>query len=439
MVVGAGFAGLHAARLLEAEGMRIVVLEADGRVGGRVLTLEELPGAPNAGGSQVGASYGRMRATAADLGVSIKPDAPVRPASALFVAGKLIPESAWTSAVENPFRGALRSLLPAGALTRLASQDNPIEDPATWRTLGGSRHDVSASTWLSERGVDDAARELIDVGLNANSLDNYSMVNLFRTLALFKVDGRLGAVGNVEGGSQKLAEAMAASLRSPLRLASQVRALATTERGVEATLLSGERVHAAFAIAALPAPALHRIALEAPIPPLQKVGIANLPYTQIAHLYLEPETPFWEWDGLPPDMWTDTPLERIFSVRDRATGANTGTFLAWINGAGAGWLRGQSDAAIEKMAQQTLNRVRPASGGRVRLRKIVRWTSDNALAGGAYHHWAPGQIGRWAEAINRPAGRIHFAGEHLAVAHTGMEAAFESGEAAALQVLAAAR
>lgn len=60
-VIGAGLAGLHAARACEAAGLKVVVIEAERRIGGRLHTLHDLPGAPEAGGIQVGAGYTRCR------------------------------------------------------------------------------------------------------------------------------------------------------------------------------------------------------------------------------------------------------------------------------------------------------------------------------------------------------------------------------------------
>jgi hypothetical protein len=51
-------------------------------------------------------------------------------------------------------------------------------------------------------------------------------------------------------------------------------------------------------------------------------------------------------------------------------------------------------------------------------------------------HWAPSQIGRWAGKMGTPAGCLFFPGEHLALVHTGMEAAFESAETTSLDLMA---
>ena len=43
---------------------------------------------------------------------------------------------------------------------------------------------------------------------------------------------------------------------------------------------------------------------------------------------------------------------------------------------------------------------------------------------------------RGLPALKEPAGRLHFCGEHTAVSNRGMEGAMESGERAALEVMA---
>ena len=60
IVIGAGLAGLHAARLLEEAGVEVLVIEADERVGGRVRTLLDVPERPESGGSEVGSYYARV-------------------------------------------------------------------------------------------------------------------------------------------------------------------------------------------------------------------------------------------------------------------------------------------------------------------------------------------------------------------------------------------
>jgi monoamine oxidase len=417
---------MHAARLAQDYGFKVIVLEASDRAGGRILTLDDVPGAPNAGGSQIGAGYGRMRNTAGLLDIDIA-DEPGEPRDlALSIGGTLIKPQDWAASPANPFPAALKAATPASILFRAAAAANPLKTNEDWRGPAAAAADISAAAFLRRQGLDAKSLALADIGLNANALDSYSMLNLWRTLVLFREDAALGKSGGVKGGTQRLTDAMAASL-TDLRLKSRVTGLSASNAAVTVTLESGKTLSAPFAICTLPFAVLRSLKIEGG-PPAQRSAIAAMPYTQIAHIYFEPANRFWEKDGLPPDTWTDGPLERVFAVRDRETGQPNGVMLSWLNGTGAAWIKGKADADLAEPVSQALARARPAAAGPVKILKTVRWTDENPTAGGAYMHFAPGQIAAWQESLAQPMGRLHFAGEHLSRIHTGMEGAFESAE-----------
>lgn len=434
IVAGAGLSGLFAAMQLADAGMKVIVLESSDRIGGRLWTLDDLPGRPEAGGAQVGQTYARIRYAAQQVGVRIIEDPPpVREDRLLVIGDRRALQSQWAASPLNPLPESFRATPPDAALFAAAGADNPFATPEAWR---GASEDIPASSYLEGKGFNEEARRLVNVALNANDLSTYSMINVWRTLQLYAGDAAMGRPGDVEGGSQRLPEAMAARLGEAIRTGLRVDEVSSDRNGV-ALRTSSATWNADFCILALPFPALAKLAIDPSPTAAQGAAIKSLPYTQIIQLHVEAETRFWERDGDPPAMWTDGPLERIFTTKDRTTKEIVG-FNCWINGETARELGSVDEVALDAMAQEEFLRLRPASEGKVRLRKAVRWSSGASYAGGAYMHWAPGQVAAWATAMGAPIGRIHFAGEHLSLLHTGMEGAMESGQRAAMAVIEAA-
>lgn len=426
IIIGAGLSGLHAARILAAEGADVIILEASDRIGGRLWTLDELGPQREAGGEQVGQTYARIRSTAESLGIGLSPyPEGMRGPRTLVIDETVMAEADWAASPLNPFPKPLRALAPDRLLFALAARANPFNDPQDWREAG-DEIDVSADAWLAGRGLGQESRALVDVSLNANRLETYSMVNLWRSLQIFTEDAALGPSEYIVGGSQRLPEAMAASLGEAVRLETPVRAIAETDDGELEVVTGAGTLRAGHVIAAIPFPALSRIDLGGlALAPETRAALTSLPYTQIQQIHMALESPDSP-DGLPLAMMTNGPLERVFPARD--TGGEIVGLTAWINGTGVDPDR--SDADWIALAEEWLHTQR---GIIARGRRVVRWDRE-MWAGGAYMHWAPGQVEKWAGKMGAPAGRLHFAGEHLSHLHTGMEGAMESGEAAALAV-----
>ncbi len=426
-VIGAGLAGLAAAWRLQQAGYEVVVLEASDRFGGRTYTGRDLPDRPEYGAVQVGGGYQRMHATAQRLGVEIAPYPHRFPAPVYYVNGTNMTAEQWSGLQASREPTDFRATPPSRLLYSLLSK-NPLDSELAWSQSPAS--DRSLLAVLKEQGATDEALRLIEVNANNNGLATVSALAEFRSGYLRTLD-RTSEV--VTAGSDTLATAMAAKLVTPVARNQAVEQINVSRDYVDLVTASGGRWRAKQVIAAIPPAALRRIQIEAPFAPGTADAINGFEFTAVSQLYIDAE-PFWEDDGLSPYMWTDGPLERLFP-RISPAGEIVG-FKVWLNGQGALTMDARSDRAVADIVERELVKMRPASAGRFSFNKRISWT-DNPLAGGAYPEWLAGKVSTYAEAVRQPAGRLRLAGDYTSRVMTGMEGAFEGGELAASEVIAA--
>ena len=432
-IIGAGLAGLEAARQCEAAGLSVIVIEASQRIGGRLHTLDDLPGAPEAGGIQVGAGYLRLHRIAGELSVGLADSAGAgaglvdAPGNLYHVNGTTAPPQLWPASPGNRLDGAERAIEPAALLRHYARAFTPLDSVESWLDASPAA-DISVEAALRAAGASEEALRLIAANFNGNTLAGMSQLHLARTTAIYR--SQPGPISTIAGGSQRLPEAMARSLKGDVRLGAAVRGIREATDGV--TLHLGETVlHARHVICTIPFAALRHIPLETGLTAPFARMIAELPYTRASFAYLSASEPFWQGDALPGTLWTDDPLlGRVFVLGD-----DPPMLKLWTNGAGADLLDRLPRAHAEREIIARIEAIRPSSRGKLRVERFHSWQA-NPYACGIYHHIGTGMARDLATATARTGARLHFAGEHLARGSSGMEAALESGERAALAIIA---
>jgi len=433
IIIGAGLAGLYAAHRLEGAGLKCLILEGESRIGGRLHTLRDLPGSPEAGGIQVGRAYKLLRAIADDLKVPIVDSGgagagAVEARSALFhVHGQTVSAADWPTSRANQLSNDERASLPlalamrhAGALPRLAS-------PEDWLDAAPAQ-DISYAAALRMHGASEEALRLIEANMNGNTLAGMSALSVARTIAIYRAGP--GPTATIGGGSQTLPEAMAKALAAPIRLRQRVTAIEEAADGVR-VLTTGGSLSARHVLCTIPFAALRNVPIVGPLAPSVATLIPSLAYTRASFAYLSATSAFWKDDGAPETLWTDDPLiGRVFVLGDSPP-----MLKLWTVGAGADLLdrMAPDDAATAIIAR--IEAMRPAAKGKLNVVRLFSWQKQ-AGARGIYHHIGTGQAAMLAAATRHVGSRLHFAGEHLAQASSGMEGALESGLRAASAIIA---
>ncbi len=444
VVIGAGISGLRTALELQREGLAVKVVEARNRIGGRLYTLDDVPGAPEAGGSVIGALYARVQDTVKQLGLKLEPMRAREPVEydasnleervAFHLNGQYVRVSDWPNYPGNPFPEALQEQMPWSFPLAALAPHNPLKELDAWLTPEASPLDVPLTEVLRQKGISDAA---IALGAGENQAygqrpDGVSALHYFQLLTWATHQMRGDGLFHIVGGNQRMPEAMAAALNEPVKLSCPVSAV--HDRGDSVVVETEDGTfEAKRAVVTLPATALRQIKLTPEPPPAQQQGINTLTYSTTTQVLFRIEDAYWEKDGLPPTLWTDTDIGQLLAYPYGPGGAAQSAAV-WLMGADALVADKLSDDALIERSMAVLKRIRPTAANALTPLRVFSWQKER-YTGGTWASWAPGQITGFADEISQRHGRIHFTGEHTARLERGMEGAMESADRVVLEIL----
>jgi monoamine oxidase len=442
IVIGAGVSGLNTAWLLEQQGLSVTVLEGRQRVGGRVYTLLDQPGVPEMGFNAMGASYGRAIDAAKRSGVELYDAFPRMMKGGkldLFLGGKPLTRAEWAALPSNPFPADRKAMMPWELSGRVVRENNPLQNWADWLEPQNAALDISLHDFLRAKGLSDAA---IQLAVNTAPYFGTSAYDVSALMYEF-TDGWTKAQSvagtqswAVKGGNMNLPIAMAKLLKGDVLLGREVIGIESDATGATVTCQDGARFQAKRVVCALPFATLRHIKIEPGLTGKQALAVETLPYQPITLAFLTVKSPFWQADGLSPSMWTDGFLGTVLAQHFGADEAEVTGLVASARGEMARYWDQLGRAEVSRRLIAEFEAVRPASKGQLTVAGYQSWAQER-FNGGDWAYFGPGQISGFVRDMAASAGRVHFCGEHTATANRGMEAAFESSERVAIEVLSA--
>ncbi|MBG9288371.1 flavin monoamine oxidase family protein [Corynebacterium belfantii] len=473
VIVGAGPAGLMAARTAKKKGLSVAVLEARNRVGGRTWNgkVADDKGVEHfieIGGQWISPDQTRLTELVRELGLTTFPR--YRDGKSIYVSpdGTRHEYEGVTFPASEKTISEMEKLI--GRLDELAAEIDPQKP---WEHPQAQELDrISFRNWLEQLSDDAEAIDNVSIYVASGMLTKPSYT--FSTLQALLMASSAGSFSNlvdedfildrrVVGGMQSVSLTMAKELGEDIFLGNPVRSItwsdidpdtaddlndvtADVRNGVAHNGEAGDvivksddlEVHAKFVILAVPPNLYSRINYLPPLPRDQHVAHQHISMGLVIKVHAVYDTPFWREEGLSGTGFAGGRL--VQEVYDNTNyfsdGEDSyGTLVGFVSDIYAEQMwalppEERKKAILEAMA---------AFLGPKTKEPIAFYLSDMAAeewTRGAYAtSYDLGGLSRWGHLQNQPTGPIYYACSDIAGAgYQHVDGAIRIGEAVALQI-----
>ncbi|HEY7267881.1 MAG TPA: flavin monoamine oxidase family protein [Solirubrobacterales bacterium] len=437
VVVGAGLAGLTAARELSGAGLEVRVLEARDRVGGRTLSQPVGEGPEDIvelGGQWVGPTQHEVLGLARDLGIGTYPT---------HADGKNLFEDGRGKL--KRYRGTIPMLAPhvmvdyGQADLRLKRLVKRVDPEAPWEAEGAERLDEqSFGGWIRRTAKTRTAREALTVACRAVFATEPADVSLLHVLFYAASaggwDDLLETEGGAQqdrlaGGTQQLSVRMAEELGDRVVLDAPVRSIRVDEDAVVVGELEARRV-----VVAVPPALAGRIEYDPPLPGPRDQLNQRMPMGTVIKCMAVYEEPFWRRDGLSGQAISlPGPAQVVF---DNTPPNGSPGLIAFLEGRDARELATVPETERREAVLRGFQRLFGRRAAHPLLYVEKDWSAEPYSRGCYAGVFGPGAWTAYGRLLREPLGRIHWAGTETATRWMGyMDGAIQSGRRAAAEVL----
>ena len=440
VVVGAGFAGISAARELAAAGRTVALLEARTRLGGRSLSHPVGDGKIVELGCEFHGQPGSISATTGrEFGIG---------AQKVYDTGSRLIDDHGTL---RRWKGLAPKIGPAAMLDvgqatlRLELMRREVPQEAPWLAPHAARWDNETMwSWMQRNLHTTGGRALMKVMIEAGLAAAPADVSLLHVLNYSNGTGGFRATTTVKGGtlenrflggSQSVALRMAEAVAADTYVGAVVKRIA---HGGDSVRVSGPGFEAVGrrVVVAVPVPLAGRIEYDPVLPAYRDQLTQRMTMgSAIKYLALYDE-PFWRGEGLTGQVISSTSLVRAVLDGSPPDG-RPGVLTCFVTGPAAREMGRLTEGERREVVLGELARFFGPRAGRPYDLIEQNWMAEQYTRG-CYHAYAPpGLYTTYGPALKESIGRIHWAGAETVPYEFGsMSGAIHSGRRVAAEIVA---
>ncbi|KAM3616090.1 uncharacterized protein V6R79_012171 [Siganus canaliculatus] len=445
-IIGGGIAGLTAAKLLEDAGHKVTIIEASGRIGGRIETYrnEKEGWYAEVGAMRIPSFNKILLSYCSKFQIPLNPFVQDDNNTYYLINGVRHKNSAVKS---NP--GVLNYNLSKNELGKSPARlfsDALFKAKGYLQTSGCNAMMEKYDTYtvkdylMQEGNLSRGALRMIGDILNENSIFYVSLTEMMYIQSDINDNTEYF---EVTGGFDRIPVVFSKALNATILLNSKVKNIDQTS-GSMVTISYKDRHHsdslanltADYALVTITAKAAMFINFQPPLSVDKMEALRSVHYSSATKVILSFSKRFWEAEGIKGGKSiTDRPSRFVYYPSHSFPATEAGALLAsytcsddstLFDGISEDELK---DFVLDELVKIHGEEIRPLCTGGV----VKKWGLD-PYSLGAFALFTPYQQGHYADELFRSEGRVHFAGEHTSQPHGWIETSMKSAIRAAKNI-----